>query len=362
MGIAARGTSFGISRSSNPADDHLLALELGRKALTEFPAAQALLMPGGLWHAMHAVPMLESEFGKPVLINILSTTRAALVQAGERIVKKADPKWGMVFRPLREAVVLATALCGGATAFAQAYPVKPVRMVVPLVPGGSTDALARVLAQKMSESLGQQIVVDNRGGASGNIGTELVARAAPDGYTIMAVSMTLVVNPFLFPKVGFDPVKDFAPISLVGAAPLVLVAHPSVPVKSVQELIALARKDPGKLNYPSAGKGTNSHLSMELFKSLARVNIVHVPYRGGGLAQTAILGGEVHVGFSNAISVVSHVKDPERCGRWEPRAPDAHRSCPMFRRSTRLAFPVTRLRRGMAWSRRRAHRRTSSAC
>jgi tripartite-type tricarboxylate transporter receptor subunit TctC len=160
----------------------------------------------------------------------------------------------------------------------------------------------------MSESMGQQIVVDNRGGASGNIGTELVARAAPDGYTIMAVSMTIVVNPFLFPKVGFDPVKDFAPISLVGAAPLVLVAHPSLPVKSVQDLIALARKEPGRLNYPSAGKGTNSHLSMELFKSLARVNIVHVPYRGGGLAQTAILGGEVHVGFSNAISVVSHVK------------------------------------------------------
>jgi tripartite-type tricarboxylate transporter receptor subunit TctC len=205
------------------------------------------------------------------------------------------------------AVTVAVVLCG-TPVFAQGYPAKPVRMIVPLVPGGSTDALARVLAQKMSESMGQQIVVDNRGGASGNIGTELVARAAPDGYTIMAVSMTIVVNPFLFPKVGFDPVKDFAPISLVGAAPLVLIAHPSLPVKSVQDLIALARKAPGKLNYPSAGKGTNSHLSMELFKSLSRVNIVHVPYRGGGLAQTAILGGEVHVGFSNAISVVSHVK------------------------------------------------------
>ena len=205
-------------------------------------------------------------------------------------------------------MAFAVCACFAPLAFAQSYPVKPVRMVVPLVPGGSTDALARVLAQKMGESLGQQIVVDNRGGASGNIGTELVARAAPDGYTIMAVSMTLVVNPFLFQKVNYDPVKDFAPVSLVGAAPLVLVAHPSVPVKSVQDLVALARSHAGKLNYPSAGKGTNSHLSMELFKSLARVNITHVPYRGGGIAQMAILGGEVHVGFINAVSVVSHVK------------------------------------------------------
>ncbi len=187
---------------------------------------------------------------------------------------------------------------------AQGYPAKPVRMVVPLVPGGSVDNLARVLAQKMTETTGQQVFVDNRGGASGNIGTELVVRAPADGYTIMTVSMTLVVNPFLFPKLPFDVVRDLAPVSLIGAVPLVLTAHPSVPVKSVHELIALAKKHPGKLNYASSGKGTNSHLSMELFKNLTRTNIVSVQYRGGGLGQMALLAGEVDLGFNSIVAAV----------------------------------------------------------
>jgi tripartite-type tricarboxylate transporter receptor subunit TctC len=184
------------------------------------------------------------------------------------------------------------------------YPVKPVRMVVPLVPGGSVDNLARALAQRLTESMGQQVYVDNRGGASGNIGTELVVRAPADGYTIMTVSMTLVVNPFLFRKLPFDVVRDLAPISLIGAVPLVLTAHPSVPVKSVRDLIALARKHPGKLNYASSGKGTNSHLSMELFKSLTRTNIVSIQYRGGGLGQMALLSGEVDLGFNSIVAGV----------------------------------------------------------
>jgi len=187
---------------------------------------------------------------------------------------------------------------------AQGYPAKSVRMVVPLVPGGSVDNMARVLAQRLTESMGQQVFVDNRGGASGNIGTELVVRAPPDGYTIMTVSMTLVVNPFLFPKLPFDVVRDLAPISLIGAVPLVLTAHPSVPVRSVQELVALARKHPGKLNYASSGKGTNSHLSMELFKNLTRTNIVSVQYRGGGLGQMALLSGEVDLGFNSIVAGV----------------------------------------------------------
>ena len=191
---------------------------------------------------------------------------------------------------------------------AQAYPTKPVRMVVPLVPGGSVDNLARALAQKMSESMGQQVFVDNRGGASGNIGTELVVRAPADGYTIMPVSMTLVVNPFLFPKLPFDVVRDLAPISLVGAVPLVLVVHPSVPAKTVGELLALAKAHPDKLNYPSAGRGTNSHLSMELFKHLSGAKIVTVPYRGGGPGQIALLGGEVDVGFYSIVTAVPHIK------------------------------------------------------
>lgn len=192
-------------------------------------------------------------------------------------------------------------------ATAQGYPVKPVRMIVPLVPGGSVDTMARALAQKMSETMGQQVVVDNRGGASGNIGTEIAVRAAPDGYTILTVSMTLTVNQFLFPKLSFDPVRDLAPISLIAAAPLVLTVHPSVPVKSTKELIAFAKAHPGKLNYASAGKGTNSHLSMELFKNMAGVDIVDVPYRGGGPGQIALLAGEVHVGFGNPPNVVPHI-------------------------------------------------------
>jgi len=187
---------------------------------------------------------------------------------------------------------------------------------VPLVPGGSVDSVARVLAQKMAESMGQQVVVDNRGGASGNIGTELAVHAAPDGYTILTVSMTLVVNQFLFPKLPFDVVHDLAPVSLIGAAPLVLTVHPSVPVHSPQELIALARKNPGKLNYASSGKGTNSHLSMELFKYMTRTDIVAVPYRGGGPGQIALLAGEVDVGLNNLPIVTPHFKT----GRLRPLA------------------------------------------
>ena len=192
-------------------------------------------------------------------------------------------------------------------AAAQVYPAKPVRMIVPLVPGGSVDTMARALAQKMSENMGQQVVVDNRGGASGNIGTEIAARAAPDGYTMLTVSMTLTVNQFLFPKLPFDPIRDFAPISLIAAAPMVLTVHPSVPVKSLKELIAFAKAHPGKLNYASSGKGTNSHLSMELFKSMAGVDIVDVPYRGGGPGQIALLAGEVHVGFNNPPNALPHI-------------------------------------------------------
>ena len=190
---------------------------------------------------------------------------------------------------------------------AQTFPNRPVRMIVPLVPGGSVDTMARAMAQKMSDAMGQQVVVDNRGGASGNIGSEIAARAAPDGYTIMTVSMTLTVNQFLFPRVPYDPVRDFTPISLIAAAPLVLTVHPSVPVKSTQELVAFAKAHPGKLNYASSGKGTNSHLSMELFKSMAHVDIVDVPYRGGGPGQIALLAGEVQTGFGNPPNVMPHI-------------------------------------------------------
>lgn len=199
-------------------------------------------------------------------------------------------------------------VCLASDAAGQGYPVKTVRMIVPLVPGGSVDNLARVLAQKLTESMGQQVYVDNRGGASGNIGTEILVRSPPDGYTIMTVSMTLVVNPFLFPKLPFDVVRDLAPVSLIGAVPLVLTVHPSVPVKSVRELVALAKKQPGKLNYASSGRGTNSHLSMELFKTLTGTDIVAVQYRGGGIGQIALIAGEVDIGFNSVVAGVPLIK------------------------------------------------------
>src|SRR6185503_1753325 len=162
---------------------------------------------------------------------------------------------------------------------AQPYPVKTIRMIVPYSAGGSVDLLARLVAPKMAENMGQQVVVENRPGASGNIGTEAVVRAPADGYTILMITIPLVLNPSLYPKLPFDVVRDLAPVSLLAATAYVLVAHPSLPVKSVKELIALAKKHSGKLNYASGGNGTNSHIATELFKDLTRTNIVNVQYK-----------------------------------------------------------------------------------
>ncbi|HEX4328585.1 MAG TPA: tripartite tricarboxylate transporter substrate binding protein [Burkholderiales bacterium] len=205
------------------------------------------------------------------------------------------------------AACAATALLPAPCAHAQGYPNKPVRLVVPLGVGGSVDALARVLAQKMSDNMGQQAIVENRAGASGNIGTEYVAHSAPDGYTTLFVSITLVVNQSLFAKTGYDPVKDFAPVSLLAQAPMVLDVHPSVPVKNVTEFVALAKQQNGKLNYQSAGKGTNSHLSMELFKYLSGAPITQIAYRGGGQGEMALLAGEVQSGFNGVANAVPQI-------------------------------------------------------
>lgn len=190
---------------------------------------------------------------------------------------------------------------------AQTYPAKAVRMIVPYAPGGSVDVLARMLAPHLIESMGQQVVMDNRPGASGNIGTELTVRSPADGYTIMMVTIPFVVNPNLYAKLPFDVVRDLAPVSLLAAAPFVLVAHPSLPARSVKELIALAKLQPGKLNYPSGGNGTNSHIAMELFKSLTGARIVHVPYKGGGPALIAVVSGEADLGILGFEVVRSHV-------------------------------------------------------
>ena len=191
---------------------------------------------------------------------------------------------------------------------AQSYPSRPIRMIVPFPPGGSIDVLARPLAQKMSELMGQQVVVDYRSGASGNIGTEITVRAPADGYTIMITTIPLVVNPSLYSKLPFDVMKDLAPVSLLAASPFVLVVHPSVPVKSVKELIALAKAKPGKLNYASAGNGTNLHVAAELFKTLTRTDIVHIPYKGGGPALAAMLGGEADLSFLGVVPATPYIK------------------------------------------------------
>lgn len=200
-------------------------------------------------------------------------------------------------------------LCAVTAAAAQTYPAKPIRFIVPFAPGGSTDLVARILAQRLPEALGQAVVVDNRGGAGGVIGAELAARAPADGYTIVLGSPgPLTINPNLLARMPYDTLRDFSPITLATISPFILVLHPSLPVRSVQELVALARARPGQLNYGSAGNGSVGHFSAEQFKSLAGVNLVHVPYKGAGPAVTDLVGGQLHLMFENLPTVLPHIR------------------------------------------------------
>jgi tripartite-type tricarboxylate transporter receptor subunit TctC len=193
-------------------------------------------------------------------------------------------------------------------AHAENYPAKPIRLVVPYPPGGGTDTLARPLAQKLALELGQPVIVDNRGGASGNLGMEYVARAPADGYTlVLALTPQLAVNVSLFDKLPYDPRRDYAPISLLAEGPYLLVVHPSLPVRSVGELIALAKARPGELNYATSGNGSGAHMAAELFTSMAGIRMTHAPYKGGGQALTDVLGGHVQVLFAPPVSVSQHV-------------------------------------------------------
>jgi len=213
-------------------------------------------------------------------------------------------------RTLLAALAASLAWAGAPVALAQTgYPAQPIRIVVPFPPGGATDIMARAAAQKMTEAWKAQVVVDNRPGAAGNIGSELVAKAAPDGYTLeMGTVGTHAINASLYAKMPYDHVKDFAPIVLVAAVPNVLVVHPSVPVNSVAELIAYAKANPGKLNFASSGAGTSIHLSGELFKVMAGVQMTHVPYKGSAPAVTDLLGGQVQLMFDNLPPSLPHIK------------------------------------------------------
>ncbi|MBO4122386.1 tripartite tricarboxylate transporter substrate binding protein [Cupriavidus gilardii] len=189
-----------------------------------------------------------------------------------------------------------------------AYPDKPIRMVVPFAPGGGTDLIARAMGVTMSEDLGQPVIIDNKPGGGTIIGTEAVAKSAPDGYTLVMATIAHAVNPSLHRKLPFDTDKAFTPVMLVGRSPNVLVVKPDSPIRTVQDLIAAAKAKPGKINYASQGAGTSAHLAGELFKSMAKVDLIHIPYRGAGPAITDLLGGQVDMMFATAAAVAPHLE------------------------------------------------------
>ncbi|HVF65911.1 MAG TPA: tripartite tricarboxylate transporter substrate binding protein [Casimicrobiaceae bacterium] len=208
------------------------------------------------------------------------------------------------------AVTIVAATLTGAALAQPTYPVKPIRLLVPFTPGGGTDILARIIAQKMSESMGQQVIVDNKPGGNTLVATEIVARAAPDGYTLILQTNNLAANPTLYKgKMSFDTLKDLEPVSLVAGNPHVLVVHPSVPVTTLKEYVALAKAKPGTVTFATAGSGTVNHLTGELLKMQAGIDIVHVPYKGSGSVMPDLLGGQVNSLFAAMPTVTAHIKD-----------------------------------------------------
>jgi tripartite-type tricarboxylate transporter receptor subunit TctC len=198
--------------------------------------------------------------------------------------------------------------CVVASAAAQDYPNRPVRMVVPYAAGGGVDIVARAVSQELAKGIGQPVIVENRTGAGSNIGSDFVAKAAPDGYTLLMASPANAINMSLYRKMPYDTQRDLAPLALVGAVPSVLVVSPALPVKTVAELVALAKEKPGSLNYGSGGSGTSEHLSAEMFKSLAAIDLVHVPYKGGANAMTDVISGQLSLMFTNMLGAMPHVR------------------------------------------------------
>ncbi len=217
---------------------------------------------------------------------------------------------------MHKLLLLALALVQPAWTLAAAnYPSKPIRLLVGFPPGGSTDILSRMMGQKLADALGQQVVIDNRAGAAGNLASELVAKGNPDGYTLlMATVSSHGINPGLYKKLPYDPVKDYAPVTLIASYPLILAVHPAVAVKNVKDLIALAKAKPGQVRFGSSGNGSPGHLSGEIFKSMAGVELLHVPYKGGAPSTIAVLGGEVQITFATLPGVMPHIKSGKLTG------------------------------------------------
>ena len=200
------------------------------------------------------------------------------------------------------------ACVGASTARAQDYPSRPLRIIVPFSPGGAVDGPTRIIAQELSKRLGQQVMVENKPGAGATIGSEAVAKSPPDGYTLLLASQTNAISASLYPKLAFKPIDDFAPISLLGREPGVLVVHPSLPVRTVRELIAYAKERPGRIDYASSGNGSGQHLFAALFASMAGISMNHVPYRGSGQATTDLIGGQVRVAIPGLAGMIGHIK------------------------------------------------------
>ena len=223
-------------------------------------------------------------------------------------MRKSHCAGTLVGLALSSALILHPSSLARAAQAAPAYPDRPIRLVVGFPPGGAADILGRLAAQRLTGALGQQVVVDNRGGAGALIATEIAARASPDGYTLLFTSIPHVINPHLYSKVAYDPVKDFAPVVQFVAVPLMLASHPASPARSVKELVAHAKAAPGQINYGSGGSGSSGHLAMELFKSMAGVRFVHIPYKGVGPMMTDLLAGQVTLTISSAVPLTPQVK------------------------------------------------------
>jgi len=216
-----------------------------------------------------------------------------------------------------KALMLIGLVCiGASSSWAQRYPAKVVRLLVPFSPGSGSDTLGRIIAGGMTDVFGQQVIVDNRAGAAGNIGAEIAAKAPPDGYTLLLANLGHAANVSLYRNLPYDVVRDFAPVTQLASAPAIVVAHPSLPVRSLDELVKLAKARPGAINYASGGVGTPTFVAAELFKAQAGVNLLHVPYRAGGEALTAVLSGEVSIYFSPLATALPHVRQ----GRLRPLA------------------------------------------